>query len=73
MRAPLGEAGAFALGPPCKRAPRQAAGWLLGSLTVVGWLWLGELAGRDPGEPSGAGAMHSFFKKLSKNPLGKPS
>ena len=55
-----------------RRAPRKAAGWLLGSLTVVGWLWLGELAGQDPGEPSGADSMHSFVKKLSKNSVDKP-
>ena len=38
---------------------------------------LGELRllrlGEPRGEPSGAGSMHRFFKKLSKNPLGKPS
>ena len=53
----------------------------LGSLAWDLWLRIfglrfaeaGGTAGREPGEPSGAGSMHRFFKKLSKNPPGKPS
>ena len=35
-------------------------GWLLGSLTVVGWLWLGEPAGVMMGEPQLAITFASY-------------